>query len=106
MRKYVFMIGRPSPDELRLYFKSRHFMERNEIIQVITDTLKLVRPGSTAVAPADHLLDDVGLGSLDMVELVARIEEKFQVPIGDDDYRNLYSIDRIADYLIAHTETV
>ena len=81
-------------------------MERNKIIEVITDTLKLVRPGSYEVAPEDHLLDDVGLGSLDMVELVARIEEQFQVPIGDDDYRNLYSVHLIADYLMANQATV
>jgi len=40
-----------------------------------------------------------------MVELVARIEERFQVPIGDDDYRNLYSVNLIADYLLAHQQT-
>lgn len=79
-------------------------MERNKMIEVITDTLKLVKPGSYVVAPEDHLLDDVGLGSLDMVELVARIEEQFQVPIGDDDYRNLYSVNLIADYLMANQE--
>ena len=77
-------------------------MERDEIISVITDTLKLVKPGTYVLNPDDHLLDDVGLGSLDMVELVARIEEHFQTPIGDDDYRNLYSVNRIADYLIAN----
>ena len=80
-------------------------MERNEIIDIITNTLKQVKPGTGAVSPSDHLLDDVGLGSLDMVELVARIEERFQVPIGDDDYRNLYSVNLIADYLLAHQQT-
>src|SRR5688572_28550612 len=81
-------------------------MERSEIINVITNTLRLVKPGIDAVSPSDHLLDDLGLGSLDMVELVARIEEKFRTPIGDDDYRNLYSVNRIADYLMAHQQTV
>ena len=80
-------------------------MNKNEIINIITNTLKQVKPGTGEVSPSDHLLDDVGLGSLDMVELVARIEERFQVPIGDDDYRNLYSVDLIADYLIAHQQT-
>lgn len=51
--------------------------------------------------PADaHFRHDLGLDSLDLVEFIARIEAKFRVPVPDDAWEALASLERVADYVL------
>ena len=71
------------------------------IAAAIQAEIKVVKPSLVQdVEITAHLVDDCGFESLDMVELVARIEARFRIPIDDQQYRLLSSIDGIADYIL------
>lgn len=43
---------------------------------------------------------DLGADSLDMVEIVMKLEEEFDVEINDDDAEKMTSINQVVDYII------
>jgi acyl carrier protein len=46
-----------------------------------------------------HLIDDIGMDSLDLLEFYLRLDEKFNVSVAEEDYTQLSSVAAIADYL-------
>lgn len=76
-------------------------MNKAAIAAAIQEEIRAVKPSLTHdLETTDHLVDDCGFESLDMVELVARIEARFRIPIDDQQYRLLSSIDTITGYLL------
>lgn len=49
---------------------------------------------------AAYYRDDLNLDSLDLVELVARVEQRYGFLIPDEDLQGLVSLDATADYLM------
>ena len=47
-------------------------------------------------------MTDLGLDSLDVVEFVARVEEVYRVSVPDEDWQQLSTLDRIAEYVLVH----
>jgi acyl carrier protein len=45
---------------------------------------------------------DLGLDSLDLVEMSARLEQRYGLLIPDTELRSFVSLDAVADYLCAH----
>ena len=52
------------------------------------------------VDSAALLMTDLGLDSLDVVEFVARVEEVYRVSVPDEDWQQLSTLDRIAEYVL------
>lgn len=52
-----------------------------------------------AITRESHLSKDLGLDSLDIVDLVLQIEDLFQVSIPDDEYWQLKTAGQLDDYL-------
>lgn len=75
----------------------------NQTTPIISDLqtlLQQVKPSlPPAFPPSDHFKDDWQLDSLDLVEYIARIEHRFQLPIPDSDLEKLTSIHAIEKYL-------
>ena len=46
-----------------------------------------------------NLIDDIGADSLDVVELIMELEDRFGISISDDDAAQLYTVGRIVEYL-------
>ena len=46
-----------------------------------------------------NLIDDLGADSLDVVELIMELEAEFGVTISDEAAAELYTVQRIVDYL-------
>ncbi len=46
-----------------------------------------------------NLIDDLGADSLDVVELIMNIEDEFGVSISDEEAANLYTVQRIVEFL-------
>ena len=46
-----------------------------------------------------NLIDDLGADSLDVVELIMELEDEFGVTISDEAAAELYTVQRIVDYL-------
>lgn len=55
-------------------------------------------PGSSITDEAS-LTHDLGLDSLDTVDLVLQMEDRFKVSIPDEDYPKLQTVGAIYDYL-------
>lgn len=49
-------------------------------------------------------VDDLGADSLDVVELVMALEEKFGLEISDEDAEKLTSVQQAIDYIKAHAK--
>lgn len=77
----------------------------NDIIQSIKAELYIVKPDLPKnISVDDNLVSEWGLASLDMVELVARIEEKYRIPIDDSEWDKLRSIQLLASYIYSNSK--
>ena len=52
-----------------------------------------------SITPDTNLIDDLGADSLDVVELIMSLEDRFGISITDEDAAHLYSVRRIVEYL-------
>ncbi len=70
------------------------------IFENVRDTLAQqfeVDPAS--ITMETNLIDDLGADSLDVVELIMSLEDTFGVSITDEDAAQLYTVQRIVEYL-------
>ena len=51
------------------------------------------------VTPEAELIGDLGINSLELAELVIRLEENFEVEIADEDLQNFVTVGDVAKYL-------
>ena len=76
--------------------------DREALIAFVRNELRIMKPRLPAGWPAAACYrDDLNLDSLDLVELVARIEQRYGFLIPDEDLPGLVSLDATADYLMA-----
>lgn len=68
----------------------------DQIQQLLTEVTGL--PASSITLEA-NLLRDLGLDSLDIVDLVLKMEDLFSISIPDDDYPKLQTVRQINEYL-------
>ena len=54
---------------------------------------------NSSITDDAHLTRDLGLDSLDTVDLILQMENQFHVNIPDEDYPKLQSVSQINDYL-------
>ena len=72
------------------------------VLAAIRDELALVAPDvGRDVSAEASLKHDLGVDSLSVLELVARIEFRFGLSVPDDDWPLLGSLDAIAAYVVA-----
>lgn len=69
---------------------------KDQIQQLLTEVTGL--PASSLKAEA-NLLRDLGLDSLDIVDLVLKMEDQFSISIPDDDYPKLQTVGQINEYV-------
>jgi acyl carrier protein len=69
--------------------------------EIFQTTLK-VEPGKLAAGV--HLKDDLKLDSLDMIEVVYEVEERFNVQIPEEKLKEIATFDQIVDGLHAALE--
>ncbi len=68
----------------------------NEIIEAIAKQLK-VDPAK--ITPETDIIDDLGADSLDVVELLMTIEDKYGIVVPDDEVTNLRTIAKMSEYI-------
>ena len=69
---------------------------KNEIISLIADTLEISKD---KIHENTNLIVDLGLESLDLVDLVAAFEKKYKIEILDKDIKNLQTVKDIIEYI-------
>ena len=56
----------------------------------------------TPITPEARLFSDLGLGSMDLVNMVGMIEDTFDLVIPDEELRNFVAVKDVLDYLESH----
>ena len=54
---------------------------------------------AATIADDDHLQEDLGLDSMDFLNLVARLHRRFGLPIPEADYPKLFTLRGVLAYL-------
>ena len=76
-------------------------MERNEILQELTSYLEndIYIACDVKITQDVDLFRDLGLDSLDTIELIMHFENRFGININDDAVENITTIKEVVDYL-------
>lgn len=69
----------------------------NTVVDLVSEKLKVDKK----TIEHAHTFQDLGADSLDMVEIVMKIEEQFNIEINDEDAEKLTSIQEVVDYIYA-----
>ena len=64
--------------------------------KIIVDNLKLEEKD---VTPEAELINDLGINSLDLADLVMNCEDKFNIEIKDEEIRDFVTVGDVAEYL-------
>lgn len=71
---------------------------------MIFDTVREVLAQQFEIDPSEismdtNLVDDIGADSLDVVELIMSLEDKYGISISDEDAATLTTVQRIVDFI-------
>lgn len=69
----------------------------DELKQLLIEHLNIT--DETLISPKASFTEDLGADSLDLVELIMAIEEKFSIEISDEDVEKLVTVQDALDYL-------
>ncbi len=69
---------------------------QSKVIKLVSEATKI---DTDNIKPTTTFVDDLNLDSLDMVELMMKMEDEFGVEIPEDDTENLKSIQDVISYL-------
>ena len=51
------------------------------------------------ITPTAHLINDLGASSVDLVEIVAGVENEFDIDISDKDAQTIRTVQALIDYI-------
>lgn len=75
-------------------------MSREEILERLTSVIReIMCDDSVEVTEEMNLIDDLGLDSLEAMELMMEVENEFGVEIPQDDISNFVKVQDFIDYL-------
>ena len=75
-------------------------MSENEIAKKITASLSgYVKSKSIKIEGSSQLREELGLDSMDTIELVFQLEENFNIQISDDDIMGFKTVDDVTQYI-------
>ncbi|MGN7678543.1 MAG: acyl carrier protein [Anaplasma sp.] len=72
---------------------------KSKVMEVVIDCLKLKDEQKQVLSGTTNLAKDFNLDSLDFVDLVMSLEEKFSIEISDEEAQTLETVDDICKYI-------
>ena len=81
--------------------KKKEVSVLSEVSKIIADTLEI---DVKEVKADSNLIADLGMESLDLVDLVVAFEEKYKVTIDDKDVKKLQTVQDIVNYIESKKE--
>lgn len=86
-------------------FADASFLSNTVVEERVLETMKTFEKVDVSKLSSDsHFKNDLGLDSLDAVEVVMAIEEEFMVEIPDGDAEKIQSCKEAIDYIVAHPQ--
>lgn len=83
-----------------------HQMTDKSILNFLQAQIKEIKPAITRDIPLeDHLKDQWAMDSMELVELVARIEYQYQMIIEDESLEVMYCLKNIEQLIASHMIT-
>ncbi|MCD6472773.1 acyl carrier protein [Candidatus Aerophobetes bacterium] len=80
-------------------------MDKGEILEKVKKiTSEQLGVEESQITSEAKFIDDLGADSLDTVELVMALEEKFDLEISDEEAEKLITVQKVVDYLCEHLE--
>jgi acyl carrier protein len=67
-------------------------IDKNEVLEEIRDQLEAIKVPGAREATAESTWTELDIDSLDLVELVKALEDRFEITIADDDLKPIESI--------------
>jgi acyl carrier protein len=67
----------------------------NKVVDIVAQKLKVEKQ---VITPSSTLAD-LGADSLDMVEIIMKLEEQFGIEINDEEAEKLHNVDQVVDYV-------
>ncbi|KAL8544674.1 hypothetical protein ACS0TY_005053 [Phlomoides rotata] len=81
------------------------FLDKSEVTDRVLCVLKnFQKVDSSKVSPNAHFQKDLGLDSLDTVEIVMALEEEFGFEIPDNEADKIHSINLAVDFIASHPQ--
>lgn len=72
---------------------------KNEIIEIIASVAEVPVKN---IKMESNLINDLELGSLDLVTLVSEFENKYNMTVDDKDIKNLQTVKDVVEYIEKH----
>ncbi|XP_030540798.1 acyl carrier protein 2, mitochondrial [Rhodamnia argentea] len=81
------------------------FLDKSEVTDRVVSVVKnFQKVEPSKVTPNAHFQNDLGLDSLDTVEIVMALEEEFGFEIPDNEADKISSIDLAVDFIASHPQ--
>ncbi|KAL9233519.1 hypothetical protein vseg_008505 [Gypsophila vaccaria] len=81
------------------------FLDKSEVTdRVLTVVKNFQKVDPSKVTPNAHFQKDLGLDSLDTVEVVMSLEEEFHFEIPDNEADKISSVDMAVDFIASHPQ--
>ncbi|XP_077218463.1 acyl carrier protein 2, mitochondrial-like [Tasmannia lanceolata] len=81
------------------------FLDKSEVSdRIITVVKNFQKVDPSKVTPSAHFQNDLGLDSLDTVEIVMALEEEFGFEIPDNEADKINSINLAVDFIASHPQ--
>mmetsp|Transcript_1784 Transcript_1784/g.2484 ORF Transcript_1784/g.2484 Transcript_1784/m.2484 type:complete len:144 (-) Transcript_1784:301-732(-) len=85
------------------YFATEGFLDKAQVTDRIMGVVKnFEKVDPTKVTPTAHFKEDLGLDSLDAVEVVMAVEDEFAIEIPDAEADRILSVEDAIAYIAAH----
>ncbi|DAZ97207.1 TPA: hypothetical protein N0F65_003838 [Lagenidium giganteum] len=85
------------------FFSAQTFLDRSEVSDRVLSVIKnFEKVDADKVNEVAKFVEDLGLDSLDVVEVVMAMEEEFTIEIPDNEAEKLQNPAQVIDYIAAH----
>lgn len=103
-RSAPFMVNAPAPLCAPMLRRSMgSFLDKSDVTDRVLGCLKnFQKVDPTKVTETSHFLNDLGLDSLDTVEVVMAFEDEFVIEIPDADAEKIHSCEDAIAYIVQH----
>ncbi|MDD5658440.1 MAG: acyl carrier protein [Actinomycetota bacterium] len=72
-----------------------------KVKEILVDVLGV---NADDIKPESKFVDDLGADSLDLVELIMSLEDKFQIEISDTDAEKILTVQDALDYILKNSK--
>jgi NADH dehydrogenase (ubiquinone) 1 alpha/beta subcomplex 1 len=104
LARTMLAASRRAPVAIRSFCAAgQAFLPEPEVTERVIDAVKnFEKVDATSVTATSHFVDDLGLDSLDAVEVVMAFEEEFVVEIPDAEAEKILSVSDAVKFICAH----